>query len=239
MDRHDPIRSSYMVEVQRPPRATKQQRVYDTIRERILSGTYSPGYRVVIDALAAELGVSALPVREAIRRIEAEGLIVYRPNAGAQVAPADPRLFVEELSVLALLEGNATALAAPLLEPAELERLAETTDLMVDAMGRMDPLAFGRHNHEFHEVFYDRCPNRPLVDLLRDVERRLAAIRRTVFTHIPYRGAASVAEHRDLIKLVESGARADRIERAARAHKLKTVESFRAWQREHAGEPPR
>lgn len=227
-----------MAQVQPSPRATKQQRVYETIRERILTGAYSPGFRVVIDALAAELGVSALPVREAIRRLQAEGLIIYRPNAGAQVAPAEPGLFVEELSVLALLEGYATALAAPLLEEADLARLRETTDLMASAMERMDPLAFGRHNHEFHEVFAQRCPNQPLVEMLRDVERRLAAIRRTVFTHIPYRGADSIAEHRELIELIGRGARADRIERAARTHKLKTVESFRAWQREHDPDHP-
>ncbi|HWH93520.1 MAG TPA: GntR family transcriptional regulator [Baekduia sp.] len=227
-----------MAQVRPAPRATKQQRVYETIRERILTGAYSPGFRVVIDALASELGVSALPVREAIRRLEAEGLIIYRPNAGAQVAPADPRLFVEELSVLALLEGYAAALAAPLLEDAHVARLREATDLMASAMQRMDPLAFGRHNHEFHEVFAECCPNQPLVDMLRDVERRLAAIRRTVFTHIPYRGADSIAEHRELIELVVGGARADRIERAARAHKLKTVESFRAWQRDHEPDRP-
>ncbi len=67
----------------------------------------------MIDALAEEFGVSALPVREAIRRLEAEGLVVYRPNAGAQVAPADPRRLQEEMAVLAVLEGYATALAAP------------------------------------------------------------------------------------------------------------------------------
>ena len=53
---------------------TKQERVYRAVRERILSGTYGPGFRVVIDALAEEFGVSALPVREAIWRLEAEGL---------------------------------------------------------------------------------------------------------------------------------------------------------------------
>ena len=84
------------------PAITKQERAYRTIRERILSGAYGPGYRVVIDTLAVELGVSAVPVREAIRRLEAEGLIVYRPNAGAQVAPAEPGLYDEELTVLAL-----------------------------------------------------------------------------------------------------------------------------------------
>ena len=222
-----------MARVQFSPRATKQQRVYETIRERILGGTYGPGYRVVIDGLAAELGVSALPVREAIRRLEAEGLIVYRPNVGAQVAPADPGAFEDELTVLAVLEGYATALAAARLEKGDFTRLRRATDDMAAAMGRMDPLAFGRHNREFHEVFYERCPNPALVEMLREVERRLDAIRRTVFTHIPYRGAESIAEHRELIALVEGGASADRIEAKSRAHKLKTVESFRAWRHEH------
>jgi DNA-binding GntR family transcriptional regulator len=215
------------------PASTKQQRVYDAIRERILTGAYGPGYRVVIDALALEFGISALPVREAIRRLEAEGLVVYRPNAGAQVTPADPALFEDELTVLSLLEGSATALAAPHLTEADLDRLRAATDRMVDAMERMDPLVFGRHNREFHNVIYDRCPNQALVDITREVERRLDAIRRTVFTHIPYRGAMSIAEHRELIDLLAGGARADRIERAARSHKMKTVESFRAWRREH------
>lgn len=214
--------------------STKQQRVYDAIRERILSGAYSPGFRVVIDSLAAEFGVSALPVREAIRRLEAEGLVVYRPNSGAQVAPADPDLFEEELTVVALLEGYATALAAAKLSGADLDRMRNATDRMAAAIDRMDPLAFGRHNHEFHAVIYEACPNPALVDLARDVDRRLDAIRRTVFTHIPYRGAASVAEHRRLIELIAAGAAADRVERAARDHKLATVESFREWRREHA-----
>ena len=214
-----------MARVQSSPRATKQQRVYETIRERILSGMYGPGYRVVIDGLATELGVSALPVREAIRRLEAEGLVVYRPNVGAQVAPADPGVFEDELTVLAILEGYATALAAPRLEEGDLIRLRRATDDMAAAMGRMDPLAFGRHNRQFHEVFYERCPNAALVEIVLEVERRLDAIRRTVFTHIPYRGAESIAEHRELIELVAGGTSADRNEKRARAHKLKTVES--------------
>ncbi len=212
---------------------TKQQQVYGVLRERILGGVYGPGFRVVIDQIALEFAVSALPVREAIRRLEAEGLIVYRANAGAQVAPAEPELFEDNLTVLALLEGYATALAAPLLTAEDLAALTRCTDDMVAAMEQMDALAFGRHNRTFHQVIYGRCPNPALVAMLRDVDRRLDAIRTTVFVHIPYRGQSSVAEHRELIELLRSGAPAKRIEAAARRHKLRTVESFRAWQREH------
>jgi DNA-binding GntR family transcriptional regulator len=212
---------------------TKQERVYRVVRERILSGTYGPGYRVVIDALAGEFGVSALPVREAIRRLEAEGLVIFRPNAGAHVAPADPGLFDEEMTVLAVLEGYATALAAKELSKADIKRLSALTDSMVEAIERLDPLSFGRLNQEFHSVIYERCPNAALVDLLRDVARRLDAIRRTVFVQIPYRGAESVTEHRRLIALLSEGASPAKIEAAAREHKLNTVASFREWQVEH------
>jgi DNA-binding GntR family transcriptional regulator len=209
---------------------TKQQLVYTALRERILGGVYGPGFRVVIDQIAVEFAVSALPVREAIRRLEAEGLIVYRANAGAQVAPAEPELFEDNMTVLALLEGFATALAARLLTDDDLVALDECTDEMVVAMEGMDALAFGRHNRAFHQVIYNRCPNPTLVSMLRDVDRRLDAIRTTVFVHIPYRGQSSVAEHRELIALLRSGAPARRIETVARQHKLRTVESFRAWQ---------
>ena len=66
--------------------ASKHERAYLLIRSRILDGSYTPGSRLVIDALAGELGISPVPVREAIRRLEAEGKVVYRHNAGARVA---------------------------------------------------------------------------------------------------------------------------------------------------------
>ena len=87
--------------------------------------------------------------------------------------------------------------------------MTEINESMVQAMERLDPLRFGRLNQEFHAVIYEHCPNGALVDLLRDVARRLDAIRRTVFVQIPYRGAASVTEHRELIELITEGAPAD------------------------------
>jgi DNA-binding GntR family transcriptional regulator len=217
------------------PQLTKQERVHAAIRERILSGAYGPGYRVVIDTLADEFQVSALPVREAIRRLEAEGLVVYRPNVGAQVAPADPALFEAEMTLLAVLEGYATALAAPQIDKKGLADLAAINERMVAAMETVDSLTFGRLNQEFHSLIYEYCPNEAVVGLIRDVARRLDAIRRTVFVQIPYRGSVSVSEHRALLELIANGAPAQEIEMTAREHKLHTVASFRAWQEQHPG----
>src|SRR5262249_9061381 len=137
-----------------------------------------------------------------------------------------------ELTVLAVLEGYATSLAAPLVVEADIARLTHVNESMAAAMERFDALSFGRLNQDFHGVVYDRCPNAALVDLLRDVARRLDALRRTVFVQIPYRGAAAVAEHRDLIALLARGAPPSEVEAAARMHKLNTVQSFRDWQAE-------
>jgi DNA-binding GntR family transcriptional regulator len=218
----------------------KQERVYSVIRERILDGVYGPGYRLVIDRIADEFGVSALPVREAVRRMEAEGLVVFRPNAGAQVTPADPALFEENMTVLAVLEGYATAQAAVTLTPSQLGELDQETDAMVTCMEGLDVLGFSHANQRFHRRIHEACGNPPLLELLRNTQRRLDAIRRTVFTHIPYRGLSSIEDHREIVRLIRAGAPAEEIEAMARVHKLRTVQAFRDWMDAHPGDgqPP-
>lgn len=215
----------------RPP--TKQERIYGALRERIIEGVYNPGYRIVIGALADEFDVSPLPVREAMRRLEAEGLVIFRPNQGAVVAPVDPALFEQEMTVLAVLEGYATALAAAEISEEDLDRLTAINREMVDAMEIMDSRQFGRLNGQFHQVIYERCPNASLVDMMNTVNDRLSLIRSTVFIQIPYRGKHSVSEHEEIIALLRDRGSATKIEKLARAHKLNTVESFRVWQAEH------
>jgi DNA-binding GntR family transcriptional regulator len=122
------------------------------------------------------------------------------------------------------------------LDAVAIARLREINDEMSAAMAELDSLRFGRLNQEFHGLIYEYCPNSALVSMLSDVARRLDAIRRTVFVQIPYRGASSVSEHRELIDLIASGAPAARIEKAAREHKLSTVRIFRALQDQRAPE---
>src|SRR5258708_2360738 len=111
--------------VKQTNKRNKHEQAYSIMRERIFNGTYVPGYRLVIDALARELGISQVPIREAIRRLEAEGWVEYRPNAGAQVAAVDASKYDEEMSVLALLEGYATALASTHLDTAGMKHLRD------------------------------------------------------------------------------------------------------------------
>ncbi len=204
----------------------KLERTYDVIKGRILSGTYAPGDRLVLDALARELGVSAVPVREALRRLEAEGWVVYRSNAGARVAPADPRAWEETMQVLAVLDGFATALSAPRLRPGDLARARDLNARAAAALDAGDTVAFTRLNRELHTTLYSRCPNLHLLRSLQETWDRIDALRRSVFGPMPERGRASVSEHADLMDMIAAGAGAARIESAARRHKLATVRAY-------------
>jgi DNA-binding GntR family transcriptional regulator len=205
----------------------KHEQAYNILRERILSGIYVPGYRLVIDALARELGVSAVPVREAIRRLEAEGWVVYRPNAGAQVALLDVHQYESEMTTLAVLEGYATALAAPHLTSEHLLHTREINKRMQHALQSADIAAFTSLNKEFHFFFYDRCPNEYIVDLLRQTWDRLEVRRHTDFSYIPQRTWTSIEEHIQLIDRIEQHAPASEIEQLIREHKLHTLEAYR------------
>jgi DNA-binding GntR family transcriptional regulator len=205
---------------------SKQERTYAVLRERILDGSYGPGYRLVIDTIARELEVSPMPVREAIRRLEAEGWVIYRANHGAQVAPLDERSWKEVMETLAVLEGYATAEAAPNLRPEDLAELRAMNEQMEEAIQQLDPMRAAQLNREFHEVIYGRCPNSYLRRELELTNQRLDTLRSTVFVYIPSRGHASAAEHEGLLEMFEAGADPAKIERAARRHKLRTVEAY-------------
>jgi DNA-binding GntR family transcriptional regulator len=215
---------------------SKQERTYTVLKERILDGSYGPGYRLVIDAIARELEVSPMPVREAIRRLEAEGWVIYRANQGAQVAPVDTGSWKEVMVTLALLEGYATAAAAPEMRAADIKRLRAINKKMRGAIERLDLMQVSRFNHGFHEVIYDRCPNSYLRRELTETNERLNTLRATVFLYIPTRGNESAKEHDSIVELIEGGADPVRIEREARRHKLRTVEAYESRLAE-AGQP--
>lgn len=220
---------------------SKQEAAYEYVRERIISGVYGAGYRLVIDDIARELGTSAIPVREAIRRLEAEGLVAYQRNTGARVISPDPQAVVEILSVLAVLEGYATAEAAPHLGEADFAQLEETTAAMADALASGDPLEFSRLNREFHAAIYRHCPNRYLIETIERAWESLDRVRSSVFVYARERGHASVAEHRELIRQLRAGAPLADVQELVRRHKLATVQAFQAspgWRDGSAGDRP-
>ena len=205
----------------------KAERTYATLRRRILVGTYEPGHRLVLDALAREMGVSPVPVREALRRLEAEGWVVYTRNVGAQVAPINEERWEEEMRVLAILEGHASALAAPHMVPEDFRSLRSINDRLASAVRSANVLEASKLNRAWHSVIYARSPNAYLVQVIGETQERMDAIRPTVFASNPERGFESVAEHATIQALLERSAPFDDIERAAREHKIRTIDAVR------------
>lgn len=216
-------------------RQAKYREAYRYIHERILRGEFRPGQRVTIDALARELHMSPTPVREAVRQLEAEGLVTYRPHAGARVAEVDPQAYAEVVSVRAVLEAWATALAAPRLAPSTLQRLRQLNARMREAVCRGDLVAFDRLNRRFHRALYRPCGHRLLAELLESLRARTDVVRQSIFPFIPDRARQSVEEHERLLDLLEQGAPPEEVEAFARLHKLRTLKAYLRWA---GGSPP-
>jgi DNA-binding GntR family transcriptional regulator len=205
----------------------KQERTYTILRDRIHSGAHPPQARLNIDALARELGVSAIPVREALRRLEAEGWVRFRPNVGAIVAPVDTTMWEQEMVVLSILEGAATGDASRHMRPSDVTRLRKMAEEMDEVAQSGDLLRFSRMNRRLHATIVSRCANAYLLELLEQTYLRLDRIRSTMFPYLPERAKASLVEHARLIDMLESGD-AETVEQYARWHKLQTVEAYRA-----------
>ncbi|MER7604671.1 GntR family transcriptional regulator [Nocardioides sp. NPDC127503] len=206
----------------------KSQHAYRWIRERIESGQFSPGYRLVLDAIARETGMSKVPVREAIRLLEAERLVIVQRNVGAQVAFMHEEEYLHTMQTLALVEGAATAMCASNLDPRRLARARTINEQMDAALNRLDPQRFSELNRSFHAELYGDCPNPHILDLVHRGWNRLALLRESVFGFVPERAAKSVREHDDLLRRIEAGASLSDIENAARRHRLNTLDAVLA-----------
>jgi DNA-binding GntR family transcriptional regulator len=204
----------------------KQERTYTILRDRIHSGSIAPLTRINIDALARELGVSPIPVREALRRLEAEGWVRFTPNVGPVVSPVDATSWEQAMIALAILEGAASAEAQEHLRRSDLTRLRRISAAMEEAAARADPLRFSKLNRELHAAIVARCPNAYLKELLDQTNVRLDRVRSTMFVYLPHRSEEALREHTRLIELLEDGSK-DEVESYARWHKLRTVEAYR------------
>ncbi|OZM58738.1 GntR family transcriptional regulator [Lottiidibacillus patelloidae] len=210
----------------KPQKQSKQQAAYQKIRTRILDGTYSPGYRIVIDQLAKEFKASAIPIREAIRQLEADGLIQFKPYSGAIVTPINENEYIETLSVLAVLEGYATALASNFMTEKAIDELRTINQNMVRSLESFDFLSFGKLNRDFHATSIQYCDNKFLVENIKQTWNRIDSIRRMGATFVPTRAKQSISEHEEIISMLERKATPFEIEQFVREHKMNTVKSF-------------
>lgn len=207
----------------RPP---KQESVYREIRARIQRGRYGPGYRLVIDQLARDFAVSAIPVREAVWRLEAERLVAHTPHVGFQVVAQDPRVTADTLELLAVLEGYAARLAAPGHTHETLEELRALLRVMSERVEAGDPLGYGVLNRQFHEALVAPCGNDYVKHLIADGRDRLETLEGSLYPRIPQRVKSAMQEHYRLVESLAKHGPAPLFEQMVRTHVLATLEAL-------------
>ena len=202
---------------------SKADHAYEVIRQAIHDGEFDPGARLVIERLARRLGFSIVPVREAIRRLEADGYVTFTHNVGATVTAIDLDRYPETIETVAALEGVALGLAVAHLTHADLDRARTVNQRLRESLSSFEPGAFTRLNRCFHEILFNACPNRHILAMLDREWGLLETTRRSAFSYIPARAARSVDEHDELLRMIESGRAGIEIELFAREHRMATA----------------
>ena len=205
---------------------SKSQRAYHWIKGRIANQDFTPGYRLVLGSIAKDLDMSVVPVREAIRQLEAEGLVTFERNVGAHVSMVDDSQYRFSMQALSILEGTATALAARRITADDIRRARAVNELMVETLDHFDPRSFTALNQEFHAILFAQCANPRMLELVNAEWGRLGHLRDSTFSFVPGRAAESVREHEKILALIEQGAALGEIETAARRHRSATLDAY-------------
>ena len=147
-------------------RETQFDRVYGEIRRGLMAGLFEPGQKITVASLSSALGVSAMPVREALRRLAAERALEMRPKRSVRVPRLTRAEVVRLRELRELVEGHATTLAAQNITQREVGELSQIQVAMAAARDRQDGKAILRLNEEFHFSIYNRCGMQILIDLI-------------------------------------------------------------------------
>jgi DNA-binding GntR family transcriptional regulator len=180
--------------VMQGPRTVAEQ-VANVLREAIANGTIKAGTPLRQDELAEQFGFSRMPIRDALRQLEAEGIVSIHPTKGAHVARMDSAEISEIYALRELLESEALRLSVPGLAGAKLEEAEQVLD-QIDAernVGR-----WGALNRAFHLALYHACGNRRLLGLIEAHHNAADRYVRILLSNLDYRNR-SQAEHRDLL----------------------------------------
>lgn len=193
-------------------------RAYETLRRGILDNVYQPGVQALEADLAAKLGISRTPLREALIRLQNEGLIEIVPRHGMRVLPVSATDMKEIYEVITALESCAVELVAHRrLAESELEPLVDATRQMMDALAQDNAEDWARADESFHRYLIEAAGNRLLVEALQQYRDRA---HRALMFSLRLRPSLepSAGEHMALIELLRQGDAAGAVE-ANRAHR--------------------
>lgn len=186
------------------PPASKEEFVYQTLREAIISGQLRPGANLVQTDLAPQLGVSTIPIRSAIRMLAAEGLVTLEPNRPPVVSILSQGELEEILIIRMHLEALAARLAFPRLAESDIQALWEFVGEMEEASEQNKLHLYGSINKKFHIRMYEVCKCPMLLQMITDLwDNSDRHGSRSMFLLVPELAYQSNKDHHELLRLVE------------------------------------
>lgn len=147
--------------------------VFQTLRQAILRGELEPGERLMEIHLANRLGVSRTPIREAIRKLELEGLVLMIPRRGAEVAEITEKNLRDVLEVRCALEELAVQLACDRIDEDGIQNLREAAERFREVLDSDDITKIAEADVEFHDVIFAATDNRRLIQLLNNLREQM------------------------------------------------------------------
>ncbi|WP_448536554.1 GntR family transcriptional regulator [Pseudothermotoga sp.] len=182
-------------------RRSLKEEVLTKIKEFITKGRYVPGQRIVIDALAKELGVSVTPVREALHHLAAEGLVSVEPRKGFTVKKWEPKEIEDLLYLRMYLEKLACRLFIEKASERDIEELSMIVKQMDDAVQNSDLEALTRFNSQFHDKIVQGSGNEELLKIMESLGTKLHRVRILSLSY-PGRMEQSCIEHRAIFDAI-------------------------------------
>ena len=186
-----------------PKHRTKEEYAYDVLRTAILRCELKPGEKVVVDTLSAQLGISPIPIRTAMQRLQSEGLIEITPHTGAIVSELSPSDFEPVSLLLEKLEILAFEVAAQTATESDIARLSQIVDALGESLATSDLERWAELNIEFHSTVANISNMKLLIEFSNRILDAWTRLRRWYLPPIIAQLPEAQSEHRRMVELLK------------------------------------
>lgn len=204
---------------------TKSEYVYQSLKDEIIEGKLPPGSRLVVADITKKYNVSAMPVREAITKLEKHGYVEVEPHLGARVATMDLHKLKEITILRNEIEPLVAKLATPYIDEPLIKELEKLIEQMEEAAEKEDCSAYEKLNHEFHQKIYDQNPYEYIKELNNELWD-MSSISRFALSHTPRRLKESLEEHKMWLQAIKDKD-PEEVARVVRLHKSNAFEELK------------
>lgn len=205
---------------------TKNEFVYNALREAIMNCELQPGERLIIQDVADRFGLSIIPVREALRLLNFEDLVVHKPHVGSIVAPISKESIIETFTLKESLEGVATRIAVGRFDSEHLNKLEKIVSEMDAVLQNQTYEMWGSHNTQFHATFTEVTEMPMLIEISNRVLDKWNRIRRYYFKQVlVHRLIESQEEHHLILKAAQQRD-AERAELLVKQHNRNALAAY-------------